>query len=316
MGEDPEQARLVGVEIEFAGLDAHGAARVLAAELGGAAVRDDTYVARVVGSALGELELELDTRYAHPPDERSGVVDKALDSLGAREETAKLLSAVVPVELITPPLTPELFPLLDRALRALARAGAEGTEATPIYAFGLHLNIGLAHGGAARAVRIAGAYTFAERWVRGRWPVDTSRRLVPFIDAYPTGWRVELAERMADGRVPDMEEVVGLYHAYNPTRNRGLDLWPLLAHLAPEAVRRLHGRPVKHPRPAFHYRWPDSRIGDPDWCLWQELERWLLIERTADDPDRLERARTSSHAVETGKGALSRYMAAMDEVMA
>ena len=316
MDEDPDRARLVGVEIEFTGLDAHGAARVLAAELGGEVAFDGTYLARVVDSALGELELELDTRYAHPPDERSGLVDKALDSLGAREEAAKLLSAVVPVELITPPLVPAQFPLVDRALSALARAGAEGTEAGALYAFGLHLNIGLSHGGAERAIRIAGAYSFAERWLRERWPVDTSRRLVPFIDAYPTGWRVELSERMADRRVPDLESFVRLYHTYNPSRNRGLDLWPLLAHLAPESVERLDGGPVKHPRPAFHYRWPDSRIGEPDWSLWREFDRWLLIERAADDPDRLERMRASSHALETGQGALSRYMALLDEVMA
>ena len=315
-GTDDGGEERVGVEIEFAGLDAHQAARVLAAALGGEAVPGGPHDARVTGGPLGPLELELDTRYARPPDERSGLVDRALESLGAREEAAKLLAAVVPVELITEPLAPAQFPLLDRAVAALREAGAHGTEAAARYAFGMHLNIALEHGGAERAVRIAAAYSFAERWLRDRFPVDASRRVVPFIDPYPKGWKVDLAEAMEGGRVPDIDAFVRLYQTYNPSRNRGLDLWPLLAHLAPDTVARVHGRTVKNPRPAFHYRWPDSRLGDPGWSPWQELERWRRIERVADDADRLERARAQALAVESGTGALSAYLAALDEVMA
>ncbi|HUF55567.1 MAG TPA: amidoligase family protein [Thermohalobaculum sp.] len=310
-----EQGR-VGVEIEFAGLDAHAAARVLADALGGEAVVGGPHDARVTGSRLGELELELDTRYARPPDEQSGLVDRALESLGAREEAVKLLSIVVPVELVTPPLAPAQFPALEEAVAALRAAGAEGTEVAPHYAFGMHLNISLDHGGAERAIRIAAAYGFAERWLRDRFPVDPSRRVVPFIDPYPKGWKVELAEAMAGGAVPGIEAFVRLYQNYNPNRNRGLDLWPILGHLAPEAVARIHRQPVRNPRPAFHCRWPDSRVGDPGWSPWQELERWRRVERAADDPDRLERARAQSLGVESGRGPLSAYLAALDEVMA
>ena len=316
MADDAGDIRRVGVEIEFHGLDAHAAARVLAEALGGEVVPGGPHDARVTGSAIGEIEVELDTRYARKPDERSGLVDRALDSLGAREEAVKLLSAVVPVELVTRPLAPEQFPLVDRAVDALRAAGAEGTEAAPLYAFGMHLNIALAHGGAERAIRIAAAYSFAERWLRDRYPVDASRRVVPFIDPYPKGWKVELAEAMAHGQSPEIEEFVRLYQTYNPSRNRGLDLWPLLAHLAPEAVRRHHPRPVKKPRPAFHYRWPDSRVGDPSWSPWQELARWDRIERAADEPERLERARAASLAVESGRGPLSGYISELDAVMA
>ena len=315
-GADEGGEERVGVEIEFAGLDAHAAARVLAHALGGEAVPGGPHDARVTGGPLGELELELDTRYARPPAGQSGLVDRALETLGAREEALKLLSAVVPVELITEPLSPAQFPLLDRAVAALREAGATGTEAAARYAFGMHLNIALEHGGTERAIRIAAAYSFAERWLRDRFPVDPSRRVVPFIDPYPKGWKVELAEAMAGGRVPDLEAFVRLYQTYNPSRNRGLDLWPLLAHLAPDTVERVHGRPVKKPRPAFHYRWPDSRVGDPGWSPWQALERWRGIERAADDPDRLERARAQSLAVESGAGPLSGYLAALDAVMA
>lgn len=315
MSEDTESGRRVGIEIEFAGLDAHRAAGIVAEALGGEAVTDGTHVAHVRGTGLGDMRFELDTRYAKPPGEDSGLVDRALERIGARDDAAKLLSAVVPVELITAPLAPEQFPLVDRALAALREAGGEGTGGAPLYAFGMHLNIALEHGGPDRAIRIAAAWSFAERWLRDRWPVDPARRLVPFIDPYPKGWRVDLGEAMAGGKVPELEEFIRLYHAYNPSRNRGLDLWPLLGHLAPEAVRRLHGQ-VKNPRPAFHYRWPDSRVGEPGWSPWVELDRWQRIERAADDPDRLERIRAASVAVETGQGQLSRYMATLDQAMA
>lgn len=316
MLDDPDSARAVGVEIEFAGLDTHGAARIVAEALGGRLVIDGTHLARVTDTGLGEIEFALDTRYAKPPDERSGFVDRALERLGAREDAAKLLSTVVPVEMVTEPLERAQFPLVDQAVGALRDAGAEGTEAAPLYAFGMHLNIALTHGGTDRAIRIAGAYSFAERWVRDRWPVDPARRLVPFIDPYPKGWRVELGQAMADGAVPDLERFVRLYQTYNPSRNRGLDLWPLLGHLAPELARRVHAQVIKNARPAFHYRWPDSRISEPGWSPWGELDRWIRFERAADDPDRLERIRQVSVAVESGQGQLSRYRAALDEVMA
>lgn len=313
MAEDAPE-RQVGVEIEFAGLDAHQAARAVAEALDGEVTLEGPHMARVTGTPLGALEFELDTRYAKPPDRRRGLIDRALESIGARGEAADLLSYIVPVELVTGPLAPDRFPLLDRAVAALREAGAEGTDSAPLYAFGMHLNIALGHGGAERAIRIAAAYTFAERWLRERFPTDRSRRLTPFIDPYPKGFRADLGAAMAGGALPGLEEFIRLYRVYNPTRNRGLDLWPLLGHLASEVAERAHGSPIKNARPAFHYRWPDSRIADPEWSPWDELERWDSFERVADDPLMLETLREASTALESGQGAHSRYMRTADGI--
>ncbi len=74
-------------------------------------------------------------------------------------------------------------------------------------------------------------------------------------------------------------------------RNRGLDLWPLLGHLAPGVCARLRGRPVANARPAFHYRLPDSRLGQPGWSPRQALAQWDRLEAAADDPDAFEALR-------------------------
>ena len=311
----PDAAQKVGVEVEFHGLDTGRAAEVVARALGGSVVAKGEHRATVTGTTIGDIKIELDTRYADPDAPAKGLLDKAIDSLDAREETAKLLTRVVPVEISVMPIEPAQFPVFDRALDALRQAGAVGTGEGFLYAFGMHLNVALAHGGVPRALSVAAAYAFAERWLRRVVRTDAARRMTPFIDPYPRGYIVELAEATAGGVVPPIEEFVPLYQTYNPTRNRGLDMWPMLAHFAPAEVARLHG-PVKVPRPAFHYRLPDSRLGDPGWSPWPDLDRWLLIERAADDPERFERLRASSLAVESGKGVLSDYLATLDAVMA
>jgi hypothetical protein len=84
---------------------------------------------------------------------------------------------------------------------------------------------------------------------------------------------------------PDMPAFIADYVAANPTRNRPLDLLPLLALNDPGLTKRppLQGQKVKA-RPAFHYRLPNSLIDDPDWSVAREWDQWLLVERLAGDP--------------------------------
>ncbi len=120
-------------------------------------------------------------------------------------------------------------------------------------------------GAPERAIRIAAAYAFVERWLRHQKPPDNARRVTPFVDPYSESYVEELAQAFADGRAPDMGRFVELYAEYNPDRNRGLDMWPLIAHLAPKLARRFHEGPIKNARPTFHYRLPDSLVALPGW---------------------------------------------------
>src|SRR5690625_1257105 len=161
-----------GVEVEFSGLTAHGAAHVIPSASGGDAEETGRHAALLHGSALGDLKFMLDTRYADPAKD-PGLIDNLLDAFDMRDDAAGLLKEVlpVPVEMITPPLQIQEFEILDHAIAALREAGATGTEGGAFHAFGLHLNPEL-QGGAARAIQIAAVYTFAESWLRHRNPPD------------------------------------------------------------------------------------------------------------------------------------------------
>jgi hypothetical protein len=44
------------------------------------------------------------------------------------------------------------------------------------------------------------------------------------------------------------------------------------------------GDPLVKPRPTWHWRLPDSRVGAPGWSILPAWERWVEVERLASDP--------------------------------
>jgi len=310
-----EQSRRVGVEIEFALVEAHDAARQVAAAIGGEVVRKGPHVALVEGSPLGRLRFELDTRYAKPA-EQPDLIDRALDELDLRETAAEMLAAVVPVEMVTGPLDAEGLETLDTAIAALRRAGAVGTRHSPVNAFGMHLNIELSPCEPARAIRIAAAYAFVEPWLRRQMEVDLARRATPFVDPYPPGYLRALARAYAGAAPPDLSTFIELYATWNPTRNRGLDMWPLLGHLDAEAAEAALDAPVKNPRPTFHYRLPDSDVENPAWSPRADLARWERIEAVAADDGAFEAVRAACLRFMTWRIGRAEYDAVIARAMA
>lgn len=303
-----------GVEVEFAGLDAHAAAHVIASAIGGEVEETGRHAALVRDSRLGEVKLVLDTRYAEPARD-PGLIDNLLETLDIRDDAAGLLKEVlpIPVEMITRPLALEQFEVLDHAIAALRQAGATGTRGGALHAFGLHLNPGF-DGKPERAIRIAATYAFVERHLRHRNPPDMARRLSPFVDPYPEAYVRELAEACRSGP-PDLPAFIALYARHNKDRNRGLDMWPLLGWLAPEQAGAAHGKPILKPRAAFHYRLPDSLVGDAEWSPRADLERWLAIERAADDPAAFERLRMAASGLAAGRISRAEYFREVEAVL-
>ncbi len=166
-----------------------------------------------------------------------------------------------------------------------------------------------------RAIRIAAAYAFVERWLRHQKPPDNMRRVTPFVDPYSESYVEELAQAFAGGRTPDMARFVALYAEYNPDRNRGLDLWPLIGHLAPKLARRFHDGPIKNARPTFHYRLPDSLVALPGWSPAQDLAMWEAIERAADDPGTFERLRHAAAEFTGWRMPRQRYYEEIESVL-
>ncbi|ROU01174.1 amidoligase family protein [Histidinibacterium lentulum] len=266
--------RHVGLELEYANLTEDRSADIARDLLGGTIRRDGANALRLEGSALGDLKLYLDTAFR---DESGPLARAGLD----------LARAVVPVEIVTPPLLPEEIATFDRLVAALAEAGAEGSREGLFFGFGLHLNPEIRGDRAEDILPIVTAYALMEDWLRlGEDEIDISRRILPFSAPYTRSFLDALAAR------PDwdMAALAGSYLAHNPTRNRGLDLLPILAFFDESKVSEaLGGLGAVSARPAFHYRLPDSRVGEAGWAVSREWARWVTVERLAARPDLLDR---------------------------
>jgi hypothetical protein len=267
------EARRVGVEIELGGLDEARVARIVADRLGGRADQEDSHIWAVRESGIGDVEVYLDIFLRKA--QKSRLRDLALD-LG-RE--------VVPVEIVTEPLDMDGLARLDDLRDALREAGALGSGAGLVFGFGVHFNIEVASGVDADTVRPLLAYALIEDWLRSAYPIDESRRLLPFTDPYPTDFVRALIEA---GPEASRDHVTGLYLELTPSRNRGLDMLPLFAHFdGPRVAAAITDKTSA--RPTFHFRLPDCRIDEADWSLAGEWWRWVAVERVARDDALLRR---------------------------
>ena len=266
--------RRVGVEIEFGGLDESHAAAI-AADLLGGTVHDEGDATRTVSdSALGKLEIYLDSTWRKS---RHEAVRTATETLGRD---------LIPVEIVTEPIPVSDLPQLSRLCDALREAGAEGTKAGLLNGFGLHYNIQTASDADADICRPLLAYALIESWMRRARPIDQSRAVLPFTDPYPTRLVRALCDLGPDASRADVQDA---YLDHAPDRNYGLDMLPVFATFDEQTVRDRMKSHKLSPRPAFHFRLPESRIDEPDWSLADEWQRWVIVERVAADTDLLRR---------------------------
>lgn len=276
--------RRVGVELELGGLDAHAAAEIVREWLGGT-VRHLTDAEQEVDTALGTFRVELDAT----PVKKLARLGRSGGVAGlAADVVTRLATEVVPCEIVTPPLEERELARLDELVVRLAAAGARGTYDALRFAFGLHFNPELPDPTAPRILAHLRAFSLLYRWLLDESEIDTVRRVAVYIDPFPTDY-VQLI--MRDDYAPSRDALIDDYLTHNPTRNRALDMLPLFAHLDPKRVRARLDEPLIKPRPTFHYRLPNCRVGEPGWRITDEWQRWLRVEALAADAEALERAR-------------------------
>lgn len=276
--------RCVGIEVEFAGLSAEQAALVVREALGGTIEQDDPHAFHVRDSDLGDMEVEIDSRLVHPTKTRHNLIAE----LGSRVATwlGSATSHVIPCELVTAPLPMERIHEFDRAVDALRRAGARGTQDGALYAFGLHFNPQAPARTVEAVLPILKSFVLLNAWLRRQVAPDATRNLLGFADPFPAPYVRRIAEA---GYAPDLGAFIDDYLADNPTRNRDLDLLPLLTHLDEARVRAVLPHEKIGARPTFHYRLPDARVSDPGWSIAPDWNRWVAVERVAADSERLAR---------------------------
>lgn len=272
-----QTARRLGIEVEFGGLSARQAADLVQKKIGGHIREEDAHRFIVEDTRLGALRLELDSKYVHSTDDASSLERRL------RRFAGEVGGIVVPTELITEPLPIDDLPHVDALIDDLAANGALGTQ-QPHLACGLHLNVSWPDPDIASILRIFQAYLLQAPTLREEIAPDTTRTLLPFIGRFSRQFEDKVLDPAYQ---PDLAGFIADYCKANPTKNRELDLLPILASMNRTAVADALGQEPQAVRPAFHYRLPNARLGDPDWSVEREWRRWQKIEALAADEDQL-----------------------------
>ncbi len=273
---DNGEPRKVGVEIEFGDLSVERAAAVVRDLWGGSIERRGDHDATVRGARFGDFGVTLDTRFA-----KGGETETARK---VRNAIGHAAGAIVPAEITCPPIAWSDCAELERLCDALRRVRAAGSFAAPLYAFGVHLNVEPPDLSPETLLDGLRAFAILMPWLRERGRIDPARRIASFATAFPASY----AETLFDpGYAPDIEALARDYLDANATRNRALDLLPILAELQPDLVRERLPDEKIGARATWHYRLPNSEVDDPDWRLGDAWARWVAVERLAEDADRL-----------------------------
>ncbi|WP_045222107.1 amidoligase family protein [Desulfonatronum thioautotrophicum] len=283
--------RRVGVELEMAGLELPVMAKMVTQLFGGRVIAKSPFELDVKDTDHGDFKVELDASLLknHEYQPYLAKVGITMDSVEDQEAfdvlLARLAANIVPSEIVAPPVPVTSLEDMDRLRDELRQAGAKGTRAAVVYAFGVQFNVEAARLDSAYLRDMLRAYVLLHDRLTERGTVDLSRKIAPYIRAFPGGYIRLILE---EGYDPNIQELIRDYLVHNPTRNRPLDMLPLFAHLKPDLVM---NAPVEthliKPRPTFHYRLPNCQIDEPDWSLLQPWNDWVMVEKLAADADRL-----------------------------
>lgn len=284
------------------------AADLVARVCGGTTEVESHTIVRVLDTQWGDFRIEVDSlplqerRYLAPL-ERFGLTVGSPTAEAIERSVLGMAQWFVPVEIVAPPVPLADLPRLDPLWTALREAGAEGSDDSPLHAFGLQLNPELPQLCPEIAFRHLQAYLLLEHELLERTGLDPSRRLTPFVRPFPASY---VREALAMDPPTSWEALISHYLQANPTRNRPLDLLPLFRHVSEQGqaslewLDGLEDEPALiHARPTFHYRLPDCQIGHRDWSPAEAWNGWVEVEQLAADDERLRQRRAA--AVSSGR---------------
>jgi hypothetical protein len=283
--------RKVGFELEYSGLTLEKSAALVMKRVGGRVDVVNPYHYKIRDTEFGTFTLVLDFQFLVESGLQKWLhtigLDQALepDTIEALERfIATLSETVVPFEVSTPPLPLDRLEVIEAIKEELRRHGAMGTKADPFYAFGFHINPEAARITVDDILRTLRAFFLLYDYLVEVIQPDMTRRLTPYIDPFDADY-VQMV--LDPGYDPTMVQLIDDYLAYNPTRNRALDLLPLLAYIDVDRVMaKMEGEKISA-RPTWHYRLPNSRVDEVEWCTCDAWNSWVLVERLAYDEEAL-----------------------------
>jgi len=261
--------RLTGIEIEFAGPTELETGTLIAQRFGGTATDDGHHCVTVSGTRFGDIEVELDIGLRKRHD------------LPFLKEGLDAFRGLIPVEVVTPPLSRAQVEDFNTICADLRHIGALGSRTGVLLGFGVHLNPEVVAPDDPFTLDTITAYALLEPWLRRKERIDTTRRMMPFVGAWPRG----LISDLVNARYTTLADVMHIAARHIHSRNQSLDLLPLFKHAEPKLFDDLFDiRDKTAARPTFHFRLPDSRIDEAGWSLLQPWELWRQVELVAAHP--------------------------------
>ncbi len=278
------QYRRVGVELEFAGVDADGLCSAITSLYGGNVEAKTPLEYRIKDTRFGDFVVELDaSSLKQLAEKHQGLADEPW--LGAAADWAKKAAEqLVPWEIVSPPIPMTELKDLQPLVTKCRQQGAKGTRHALHYAFGVHLNPELPDFKNATIVNYLRAFFCLYDWIASREKIDTTRRITTYISHFGRDYQQLVLE---PSYKPTQAQLIDDYLRYNPTRNRSLDMLPLFAFLDEKRVLAKIDDQRVQKRPTFHYRLPNCDIDNPRWNLSLPWGLWLMVEALASDTERL-----------------------------
>lgn len=277
---DDGEARRVGFELEFSGIDLRTTADTVKSALNAKIVSHSVAEIELEADDLGKFNVEIDWDFLKRVSaDRDDDGDR--DWLELLSQAAALL---VPIEVVCPPVPVARLGELEPMVRALRKAGAVGTEESLFAAYGVHINTEIPRLDATTLFAYTRAYALLQWWLVDTQTVDMARRISPYIDLYSQAYLKQILSR----EEATLEQIFDDYLEHNASRNRALDLLPMLAEIDEARVKSVIDDPRIKARPAFHYRLPDCHIEQRDWSLRGPWNTWLVVEKLAERPDDLD----------------------------
>lgn len=284
--------RKAGFELEFSNIDLDIIVSLLQKECSLKKEKINNYLYKFhskYGSYTLELDFELLTKQTLKQNikefsQQLGIAIAEQDIDTIESFVGDLSKDVVPYEISTPPIPIDQLEVVENLVEILSQNNALGTKGKLYYAFGLHINLEVISLEATSLLDYLRAYVILQEYLTKDAKVDIVRKITPFIDSF----KKEYIEFILDENYqPDQKGFIEDYLHFNPTRNRSLDMLPILAFLDEKTVReKLPNQKIK-PRPTFHYRLSNSMIGEEDWSVANEWNRWILVEKLANDRESL-----------------------------
>lgn len=299
-----DKHRKVGFEIELAGLSIDQTSQVVVQEFGGQAMQDSSAEYSVNTPHHGQFKIELDAipakklaawlgeRHEKAATSGSSFQAKFVETIDSATHSAA--STIAPLEIVTPPLAVKDIPRLDTLCNRLRQQNAEGTKASFQNTFGLHINPEVMNEEPKAVINVMAAFAIMFPWLKREHGVDLTRHLSPFIEPYENDYVDLIASENGE---PSWNKLITDYQRHNPTRNRALDMLPMMMHKRFELVRSLYGPDEKiNARPTFHYRLPNCELAQPHWSVSKEWRRWLIVEQAASRENCLSDLKSAWHA--------------------